>query len=178
MSAARNLHRLLHRGLYLIFCALAGVFCVELWADHTIIYNLVHIAIVGIDYDQPLQLSSIDPRYYQSRTNLLFWWSISSSIVVVINWLILVRLARQWSMGFKRRLTWIVLLVVGVLASSAFLIWLYAGGLKEISPSLAEYSQSSAYSLLAIGGLADHRCCHNRRLTVWQLIAAGWLTRR
>jgi hypothetical protein len=129
---------LLHRVLYLIFCALAGILCVELWADHTIIYNLVHIAIVGIDYDQPLRLSSINPRYYQASTNLLFWWSVSSSIVVVINWLILVRLARQWSAGSKRRLTWIVLLVVGVLASSAFLIWLYAWGLKEISPMFAE----------------------------------------
>ena len=129
---------LLHRVLYLIFCLLAGAFCVELWVDSTFIYHLVHLATIGIDYDQPLQLSSIDPRYYQVRTNLLFWWSISSSIVVVINWLILVRLARQWSTGFKRRLTWIVLLFVGVLASSAFLIWLYGGGLKEISPSLAE----------------------------------------
>jgi hypothetical protein len=36
---------LVHRGLYLMFCALAAALCLELWTDHTIIYQLVHIAV-------------------------------------------------------------------------------------------------------------------------------------
>ncbi len=91
-----------------------------------------------MDHYQPPQFSIIDPSYYYTYTNLFFWWSISSGMVVVINWAILVRLARQWPMGFKRRLMWIILLISGIAAASTFIFWLYASGLKEISPYFAE----------------------------------------
>jgi hypothetical protein len=129
---------LLHRGLWLIVCVLAGALCLELWSNQTLIHHLVHIATAGIDYAQPLQFSSIDSRYYKICANLFFWWSILSSMIVIINWAILGRLARKWSRGFKQRLPWIVLLIAGVTATSTFVIWLYARGLKEISPCLAE----------------------------------------
>ena len=129
---------LLHRALYVIFCVLGAGFCVEQCIDNTLVYNLVHIAMFGIDSAQPLQLSSIDPRYYNTYTSLFFWWSVSSGAIVVANWVILVRLARQWSMGFRRRLTWIVLLVLGIMEASAFIFWVYAKGLRTISPFEAE----------------------------------------
>jgi hypothetical protein len=117
---------------------LAVALCLEQMIDHTVIYYLVHITTIGMDHYQPPQFSIIDPRYYHTYTNLFFWWSILSGMVAVINWAILVRLARQWPMGFKRRLMWIILLISGIAAASAFIFWIYTRGLKEISPYFAE----------------------------------------
>ncbi len=161
---------LLHRVLYLVFCMLAGAFCLERWVDQTFIYHLVHIAIIGIDYDQPLQFSSIDPRYYHAYTNLIFWWSISSGLIVIINWAILGRLARQWSMGFKRRLFWLVLLISGITATGTFIFWLYARGLKEISPIFAEtpneapihYWLSAALLIIVLATIITYRLAVDR----------------
>ena len=164
---------LLHRGLYAMFCVLAAGLCVEQCIDNTLIYNLVHIAIYGIDSAQPLQLSSVDPRHYRTYTNLLFWWSVSSGAVVIISWTIVVHLARQWSMGPMRRLMWIVLLALGIMEAGAFIFWVYAKGLKAISPCEAEtldgapldFWLSAAVLLLVVATVLTYRLAVERERT-------------
>jgi hypothetical protein len=127
----------LHRGLTLVAYILAAAICLEQWADKTIIYHLVHIAILGIDWSQPLKFSAVNPHDYSLYTKLFFWLSLLAGIIVVANWAILGRLARQWSMGIWRRLLWIGLLVIGVVAASAYVIWVYTRALWQISPIFA-----------------------------------------
>ena len=161
---------LLHRGLYLIFCLLAAVFCLEQWIGSTIIHYLVHLTTVSMDHGQAPQFSSIDVRHYHAHTNLFFWWSISSGLIVVANWAILVRLARQWPMGFRRRLLWTFLLIAGITAASAFIFWVYAKGLKETSPYLAEtvneapisYWMSAAFLVVVIVTVLTYRMAVDR----------------
>jgi hypothetical protein len=91
-------------------------------------------------------------------------------MIVIINWAILGRLARQWSTGFKQRLTWIVLLIAGVMFTSTFVIWLYACGLKEISPFLAEscneaplhYWISAALVIIVLVTIINYRLAVDR----------------
>jgi hypothetical protein len=128
----------LHGILYFIFCLLAMVLCLERWTDLTLIPLLVHIATVGIDYATANKFSIIDARLYPARVHLFFWWSLASGLVVCANGFILVRLAKQWSRGLLRRLTWIALFCLGVAFTASFAAWILARGLGQISPYFAE----------------------------------------
>jgi hypothetical protein len=106
--------------------------------DYTFIPYLVHITTLGMDYSQPLKFTAINPSSYNFYTSLFFWWSLNSVLIVVANWMILTRLARQWSAGFKRRLIWSGLLITGIAIAGSFVIWIETTGFNKLSPFLAE----------------------------------------
>jgi hypothetical protein len=129
---------ILFRGLQLFAYMLAIVFCLVRWMDYTAVPNLVHIATLGIDYSQPLKYTAINPNNYNFYASLFFWWSQFSVLIVAANWAILMRLARQWSAGFKRRFIWSGLLIAGIALAGSFVIWIETTGLNNFSPFLAE----------------------------------------
>jgi hypothetical protein len=128
---------LLRRGLHLIVFLLAVAFCVVRGLDYTIVSYLVHIATVCIDSAQAIKFSKINPFTYNFNTALFFWWSLFSVLIIFANWAILLHFARQWSEGCRRRLIWGSLLIAGVVAASAFVIWIMAYGLHGFSPYFA-----------------------------------------
>jgi hypothetical protein len=132
-----------HCGLYLIAYVLAIVFCLEIWMTDTAIHYLTHITTLGMDYAAPAIFSRVNPEIYNSRISIFFWWSLLSGAIVVANWAILTRLARQWSAGIVRRLLWTVLLIIGIASTSAFVIWIKIWGLRGISPDFAEVGSSA-----------------------------------
>lgn len=129
---------LLHRGLLLVFYVVAVVICLVTWMKETVIHHLVHISILGDDYAMPGKFSAINANSYNTIASQFFWWSLISGTIVVANLAILARLARQWSIGIRRRLLWTGLLIAGILATSAFVIWTKTRGLWEISPYFAK----------------------------------------
>jgi hypothetical protein len=129
---------ILHNILYFVACILAILLCLTRWIDYTMIPHLVHIATIGIDWDHSLKLSSINPRSYNFYVSLFFWWSILSSLIVIVNWVILKYLARKWPVGIGRRLILLSFLTIGVFCASVFVIWIKIYGLCKFSPYLAE----------------------------------------
>ncbi len=127
----------LRLGLWLLGCVVAAAFCLGRCASQTLIYNLVHIATLGIDYAMPGNRSAINANLYNVRILWFFWLSLLVVMIVVANWAILARLAGQWSRGIGRRLLWIGFLVAGVAATSLYLLWVYTRALWQISPYFA-----------------------------------------
>jgi hypothetical protein len=136
---------LFNRGLQLIVFMLAIVFCLERWIDLTFLPYLIHLATIGIDKAQPLKFASVDPRYYNFYSSLFFWWSLSSGLIVVVNWIILKQFAQQWSAGVKRRLILSGLLISGVALAGSFVIWIETTGFNKLSPFLADAGSDAPF---------------------------------
>jgi hypothetical protein len=130
---------LLLHWLWIIAIAVVLAFCLLQVFEGGLIMHLVHIATLGIDYSASIEFSSIDPHFYNSRTLWFFWLSLLSGIVVLMNSAILAHLMLHWSMGIRKRIVWLGLLLVGVIVAIAYVVWIYSRGLRDVSPFHAQY---------------------------------------
>jgi hypothetical protein len=128
----------LKRWLYLVLCIMAVVLCLERWAVGTSFHQISQAVMYQMDSALPNKFSAIDARRYPSSTRLFFWWSIVSGLIVVANGLFLHRLSQQWALGIGRRSLYIGLLLLGIAATSSYVVWTLSRGLREISPYFAE----------------------------------------
>ena len=125
--------------LWIIAIAVTLAFCLMQVFEEGLIMHLVHIATLGIDYSASIEFTSIDAHFYSSRTLWFFWFSLLSGIVVLVNSAILAHLMLRWPRGIGKSLLWLGLLLAGVMVTSAYVIWIYSRGLRDISPFYAEY---------------------------------------
>jgi hypothetical protein len=147
VSFARRQQRpsILHRILYVVLCILATAFCLKEWSGYAIVTHFAHVEALSTDYANSLKLTSINPRSYNFYVSIFFWWSILSGLIVIINWAILRRFARQWLAGIRQRLFWSGVLTIGVAAAIAFVIWITTYGLPKFSPYLAEAGKQAPW---------------------------------
>jgi hypothetical protein len=129
---------LFHQGVNLLAGAALIALAYNRWQEESVVPAITHTATVTMDMAFPLKYSAIDSVHYRQRCLFFYHWSLLSAGLVLINWLCLLRLARQWSAGIVRRWIWAGLLTGGVMAVSSYFVWIWVRGLHEISPYCAE----------------------------------------
>ena len=104
-----------------------------------VIQYLVHLALTGCEMVGAYgdALADIDPNVRAREERFLFW-ALAAIPFAFINFGLVALLARQWSVGWKRRLTWGVGLCVCLGVSCVFPIWVEYAGMRSVAPFVQE----------------------------------------
>lgn len=148
----------------------AVVCCLCFWSSQTLIYYLVHVALLGIENTlaPPFAIEGVSPDTV-ARSQAFFWRSLIAAGFVLVNLALIHQLAGQWTRGFRRRLIWAGLLLPSLAITTAYPVWLYTSGLRSASPFMADALEIGplhrwVYALLVVIVLATaatYRIVHN-----------------
>ena len=146
MLSAPRLHRRnrkrsrISRVVNLLAWFAAGVYCLIVWCEHTLIHYFVYIAILGIEQSWSLKfarLEGLDVLAF-ARGARFFWWSLAAFVVVPVNLMLAFRLSHRKPLARSWKCLLAALLVAGLSFTTGYVIWVYAAGIQNISAPLAE----------------------------------------
>jgi hypothetical protein len=136
--ARRPRWRRLGRIIEIVACACAAGLCLYRWSDITYTHHLVRFAVNGIDIATSLRHCAINAHDYPRDCALFFYWSLASVVLVIVDWILLQRLAANWSPGEIRRWIWLSLFSLGIAGIGSFVAWVYLRGLRHVAPAFAD----------------------------------------
>ncbi len=122
----------------------AGLLILVRVATEQTLYSFYdYLAVVGIELSEGIHFyeagayAGIDPDLMRRQARL-FWPTALATIVVCLNVVCCMFLARQWRLGMQRRTACGLLLALGLACEVYYFWWLYGIGLHELSPPHAE----------------------------------------
>jgi hypothetical protein len=125
-------------------CLAAIVFCLMQWMNATWFGYADHLATFKYDKTFSNVYSIFDANRYPADAALFFWWSLATGAIVIVNGVLLERLAHQWSKSVGRRVLWLGWLITGIVFVSGYVFWIILHGLRNLSPYAAQAGYPSA----------------------------------